>query len=112
MFTVLLVLALHARSVAELEELYYETPEATVDGIVCGLCSRHERHPDGTRVSVRHASVDHVAYCYSLYYQIEAESADERAAELANERYFEERGAQDDPRERELWAMEDYLRGL
>lgn len=104
--------AAQARSVAQLGELYYEGPDYTATGVVCGACTDSLHVSGEPRVQVRHASVELVGYCADLRQQIEAESAAELAAEAAVERYFEERGAQDDPRERELWALEDYRRGL
>lgn len=64
--------------------------------ITCGSCK------------ATHASVAEVAECYNYA----AEAAAEAAAERAAERYFEEgpNGPADDPRERELWALEDLAR--
>jgi hypothetical protein len=82
-----------------------------VTSIKCGSCKG------------RHDTVAQVSLCYTRRYEatalgaklaadIEAqqgmEAAAEAAAELRNEQWFEERGgAVDDPRERELWALED-----
>jgi hypothetical protein len=96
-----------ARPVEVLREGYYEGPDYTDAGVVCAGCSQHYTG------QVRHASVEHVRYCFALAAEMEAEAAAEHAAERAVERYFEERGgAEYDPRERELWALEDLLRGL
>lgn len=95
-----------ARSVEVLSQGYYEGPDATDAGVVCGGCSQH--YAD----QVRHASVAHVRYCFALVAEMAAEAAAEQEAERRNERYWEERGgAEEDPRERELWALEDMLRG-
>lgn len=58
----------------------------------------------------RHVYVSDVRECADR----EAEAAWEYQMELAAERYWEEgpHGPQDDPRERELWAMEDERRDL
>lgn len=95
-----------ARPVEALREGYYEGPDYTDAGVVCGGCSQHYTG------QVRHASVEHVRYCFALAAEIAAESAAELEAERRNERFWEERGGpEDDPRERELWALEDMLRG-
>lgn len=104
----LLVLASQARTIHQLDQ-GYDLPDHTLDGIVCGQCTGWERR-GGSKIRVRHASVAHVAYCFGKQTAMDAEAAAERAAELAVERYFEERGAQEDPRERELWALEDARR--
>lgn len=84
-----------ARTIAQLQELYYEGPEATDAGIVCGQCTDyHGRFEPG--LQVRHASVTHVSFCYDLGRQMKAESEAEAAAELRNERYFEN-GCRTDP---------------
>lgn len=55
-----------------------------------------------------HTSVEDVRQCAYGEWAAQAEYEAERAAELAAERYWEERGGyDDDPRERELWMLED-----
>lgn len=94
-----------ARSIAVLEDLYYEGPDFTETGVVCADCSRHYTG------QVRHASIEHVRYCNELRQQIEAETKAELDAEARNERWWEERGGpEDDPHERALWALEDLRR--
>jgi hypothetical protein len=75
-----------------------------VDSIKCGSCKG------------RHDTVAQVALCYALKWdrkaqemQQAAEAKAEAAAEAAAERFYEEgpHGPADDPRERELWALED-----
>lgn len=74
-----------------------------VDSIKCGSCKG------------RHETIARVALCYREKHEAAAAEEEghlqqqaEAAAELRNERWFEERGgAEDDPRERELWLLED-----
>lgn len=67
--------------------------------VKCGSCKgRHERALD-------------VRDCYAMASQDAAEARAEAEMEKRSERWWEERGgAADDPRERELWAMEDLAR--
>lgn len=104
-----IVTAAQARTVAQLDELTYESPEPTLDGVTCGLCTSTARRLGDP--AVKHASVEHVRYCYTQHTDWAAEAAAEQAAELAVERWFEERGGEYDPRERELWAREDFFAG-
>lgn len=82
-----LILSIAARPVLDL--YLTEQPEHTADGIVCGLCSAHER-TCGRTEPVRHASVAHVRHCYAAVAQQDAEHREEIAAERSAERYFEE----------------------
>lgn len=82
-----LVLAVAARPVADL--FLTQQPERTADGIVCGLCSDHERE-FGRNDIVRHATVDHVRHCHDAVDYQDEEARQEIAAEQAVERFFEE----------------------
>lgn len=93
-----------ARPVAELEQTYFELPESTETGPVCGSCSQHARRSlDDRRVQVRHATADHVRYCFGANYEAEAEMRAETLAERRTEMYFE--GAFREPTAEDL--MED-----
>lgn len=70
-----------------------------IKSIKCGSCGD------------KHATVADVKDCYAQAQHDEETAKAEQAAELAAERWHEERGgAVDDPRERELWAQEDLAR--
>lgn len=73
-------------------------PEITDHGIRCGHCS--------TRWEVRrHATVADVRRCWIATDEETAEAAAEIAAELRNERFFEERGF-DEARAQEQWEAD------
>lgn len=82
------------------EDAYWNGPDVLAEGGVrCGACKR------------RHASADDVRWCYDLKHQHDAANQGEREAEARNERWFEERGGPvEDPRERDLWLVEDLRR--
>jgi hypothetical protein len=89
-----------ARSVEALLEGYYEMPDNTIGGVVCGRCTDVERRYDRKADQVHHASVQHVRYCYDMAAYQDAEAKAELEAERRNERFWEERGAgMDDPRD-------------
>jgi hypothetical protein len=59
----------------------------------------------------RHQTVAQVRLCAHRVAEEDAQARAEAEAEARNERWFEERGGPvDDPRERELWALEDERR--
>lgn len=79
-----------ARPVAELEQTYFELPEFTETGPVCGSCSQHARRSlDDRRAQVRHATADHVRYCFGTNYEAKAEMRAETLAERRTEQYSE-----------------------
>lgn len=103
-----------ARTVAELREGYYELPDRTTTGIVCGQCARGERELIPTFGRTYHASVAHVRHCHRVHADMEAEARSERESEQAVERFYEEgphggtyAGSQEEARDR--WT--DSLRG-
>lgn len=66
-------------------------------------------HPRGSKVN--HETAEDVRDCYAGRYHDEAEAKAEQEMEKRQERWYEERGgAEDDPRERALWAEEDMRR--
>jgi hypothetical protein len=81
-----------ARSIDQLdgEGAYAELPEITLTGPVCGSCSQRERRVEGDRrIQVRHATVEHVRYCFGVNYDAEAEARAEMLAERRTEMFFE-----------------------
>lgn len=102
-----------ARSVAELEQTYFELPESTETGPVCGSCSQHARRSLGDRrAQVRHATAAHVRYCFGANYEAEAEARAEALVERRTEQYFE--GAFREPSGEDLYeeARERWLESL
>jgi bacterioferritin-associated ferredoxin len=84
--------ASQARSIDQLdgEGAYAELPEITTTGPVCGSCSQHARRvEDDRRIQVRHATVEHVRYCFGVNYDAEAEMRAEAYAERRTEMFFE-----------------------
>lgn len=113
-FPLVTILVEDAKSVDLLMQGYYEFPEATSTGIVCGQCSKSERDRTGDRkAQVRHASTEHVRYCFGTRAAMDAETAAEMAAERAATRYFEgadrfsAEDVEEDARERWLMSLQD-----
>lgn len=104
-----------AQTEDELAKGYYEFPEATRIGVVCGQCSTSERDRTGDRkAQVRHASIALVRYCFDTRAAMDAETKAEMDAERRVELYYE--GAFDmpsgeevheDARERWLASLQD-----
>lgn len=84
--------ASQARTIDQLDtgSVYPELPDATLTGPVCGSCSQHARRvEDDRRIQVRHATVEHVRYCFGVNYDAEAEALAEAYAERRVEMFFE-----------------------
>jgi hypothetical protein len=89
--------ASQARPIDQLEGrgAYAELPDATLTGIVCGSCTQHARRAEWDagqvkiRDVIRHATVEHVRYCFGVNYDAEAEARAEMLAERRTEMYFE-----------------------
>lgn len=84
--------ASQARAIDQLEGdgAYAELPEITLTGPVCGSCTQHARRvEDDRQIQVRHATVEHVRYCFGVNYDAEAEARAEMLAERRTEMYFE-----------------------
>lgn len=110
--------ASQARTIDQLDTgaPYPELPDATLTGPVCGGCSQRARRIEWeagrirTRDAIRHATVEHVRYCFGVNYDAQAEMRAEVEAERRTEMFFE--GAfrmptaeeqEEDARER--WAL-------
>lgn len=78
----------------------------TESGLICGNCNRGWRKEDGTKI--RHADRHAVKMCYAVARQVEMDQRADCEAELAVERFFENRGSE------EAWAEEqwDLSRGV
>lgn len=104
-----------AKTEDELAQGYYEFPEATRTGVVCGQCSASERDRTGDRkAQVRHASAALVRYCFGTRAAMDAETKADLEAERRVELYFEgafdmpsAEDAEEDARERWLASLQD-----